>query len=66
MLTGAGALVVGRYGVAAFGWLGTVLMVRHLTDSQWGELSFVLSLLSLVGFVSDEAKRRIPRGRLVT
>jgi O-antigen/teichoic acid export membrane protein len=59
MLTGAGALVVGRYGVAGFGWLGTVLMVRHLTDSQWGELSFVLSLLSLVGFVSDLKLSRI-------
>ncbi len=59
MLTGAGALVVGRYGVAAFGWLGTVLMVRHLTDSQWGQLSFVLSLLSIVGFVSDLKLSRV-------
>lgn len=59
LLTGAGALVVGRYGVAAFGWLGTILMVRHLTDSQWGELSFVLSLLSIVGFISDLKLSRI-------
>ena len=59
MLTGAGALVVGRYGVAAFGWLGTILMVRHLTDDQWGELSFILSLLSLVGFVSDLKLSRV-------
>lgn len=59
MLTGAGALVVGRYGVAAFGWFGTVLMVRHLTDSQWGQLSFVLSLLSIVGFISDLKLSRI-------
>ena len=45
--------------MAAFGWLGTVLMVRHLTDSQWGELSFVLSLLSIVGFISDLKLSRI-------
>jgi O-antigen/teichoic acid export membrane protein len=34
-------------------------MVRHLTDSQWGELSFVLSLLSIVGFISDLKLSRI-------
>ena len=51
--------MVGRYGVAAFGWLGTILMVRHLTDDQWGELSFILSLLSLVGFVSDLKLSRV-------
>lgn len=51
--------MVGRYGVAAFGWLGSILMVRHLTDGQWGELSFVLSLLSIVGFISDLRLSRI-------
>lgn len=59
LLTGAGALVVGRYGVAAFGWLGSILMVRYLTDSEWGELSFVLSLLSIVGFISDLKLSRV-------
>ncbi len=53
MLNGAGSLIAGRYGVAVLGWLGTVLIVQHLTERAWGQLSFVLGLLGIVGLISD-------------
>ncbi|CAB4783256.1 unannotated protein [freshwater metagenome] len=39
--------------MAVLGWLGTVLIVQHLTERAWGQLSFVLGLLGIVGLISD-------------
>lgn len=59
ILSGAGVLVVGRYVVAALGWVGTVIVVRQLTEGEWGRFSFILSLLGIIGFIADLKLSRI-------
>lgn len=59
MLSGAGVLVLGRYVVAALAWIGTVVVVRQLTEVEWGQFSFVISLLGIIGFIADLKLSRI-------
>jgi O-antigen/teichoic acid export membrane protein len=59
ILGGAGVLVVGRYVVAALGWVGTVIIVRQLTEAEWGRYSFIVSLLGIIGFIADLKLSRI-------
>jgi O-antigen/teichoic acid export membrane protein len=59
MLSGAGVLVLGRYVVAALGWIGTVIIVRQLSETEWGQFSFVISLLGIIGFIADLKLSRI-------
>jgi O-antigen/teichoic acid export membrane protein len=59
MLSGAGVLVLGRYVVAALAWIGTVIVVRQLTEVEWGQFSFVISLLGIIGFIADLKLSRI-------
>lgn len=58
-MSGAGTLVGARWVLALFGWLGTVIIVRELSAEAWGALSFVLSLLGLIGFLADLRLSRI-------
>ncbi len=51
--------MVGRYVVAALGWVGTVIIVRQLTEAEWGRFSFILSLLGIIGFIADLKLSRI-------
>lgn len=53
ILSNATKLVASRYGVAALSWLGTLLIVRHLSQADWGQFSFVFSLLGLLAIVTD-------------
>jgi O-antigen/teichoic acid export membrane protein len=59
MLSGAGVLVVGRYLVAALAWAGTLIVVRELSVNDFGRYQFVLSLLSIIGFIADLRLSRI-------
>ena len=59
ILSGAGVLVVGRYVVAALGWVGTVIVVRQLSEAEWGRYSFIVSLLGIIGFIADLKLSRI-------
>ncbi len=59
MLSGAGVLVVGRYAVAALAWVSTLIIVRVLTPTQWGQYSVIFSLLGIVGFVADLRLSRV-------
>ncbi|HEY3725264.1 MAG TPA: flippase [Acidimicrobiia bacterium] len=59
ILGGAGVLVVGRNVVAALGWLGTVIIVRQLSQQEWGQYSLIVSLLGIIGFIADLRLSRI-------
>jgi O-antigen/teichoic acid export membrane protein len=59
ILGGAGILVLGRNIVAALGWTGTVIVVRQLSQHEWGEYSLIVSLLGIVGFIADLKLSRI-------
>ena len=53
LVANAGVMVAARYVVAALGWLGTLFIVRTLSVSEFGRLSFVLSLVLLVAIFAD-------------
>lgn len=53
LVVNAGKMVAARYVVAALGWLGTLIIVRSLSPSQFGQLSFVFSLILLVAVFAD-------------
>jgi O-antigen/teichoic acid export membrane protein len=52
-------MVGARYVVAALGWAGTVLIVRHLSVEQWGAFSFVFSLLGLLAVFTELGLGRV-------
>jgi O-antigen/teichoic acid export membrane protein len=45
--------------VAALSWLGTLLIIKHLSVHQFGEYSVIFSLLGIVGFIADLRLSRI-------
>jgi O-antigen/teichoic acid export membrane protein len=51
LFRGAATMTGGRYVAAAFGWVGTLILVRTLSPSVWGEYIFVFSLLGIVGVI---------------
>jgi len=53
LLGNASALLAGRIAVAAMGWAGTVLIVRSLDEHDFGQFSFVFSLLGMLSIVTD-------------
>lgn len=53
LVANTAAMVGARYVVAALGWAGTVLIVRHLSVEQWGAFSFVFSLLGLLAVFTE-------------
>jgi len=55
----AASLMVSRLAVAAMGWSGTVLIVRHLSVANWGRFSFVFGLLGMMSVVSSMANPRV-------
>jgi O-antigen/teichoic acid export membrane protein len=58
-----GTLVGARIAVAALGWAGTLLIVRHLGGTSWGEFSLVFNLLGLLLiFTSAVGTRSAVRG----
>lgn len=53
IFSGAMLLGLGRYANAAVGFVGTVIIVRQLTQADYGKFAFVLSVMAIVGFVAD-------------
>lgn len=49
----AGAMVAARYVVAALGWLGTIVMVRHLSVAEFGRFTFVFSLFGMASVFTE-------------
>ncbi|MDQ4068432.1 MAG: oligosaccharide flippase family protein, partial [Actinomycetota bacterium] len=62
-------MVAARYVVAALGWIGTLIIVRSLSVPQFGQLSFVFSLILLIAVFADlgigrlSVKGLVDRGR---
>lgn len=46
-------LAAGRYGVAVFGWAGSLVLVRALSPEVWGQYSLIFAIMSLVGSLAD-------------
>ncbi|HZR13822.1 MAG TPA: flippase [Acidimicrobiia bacterium] len=59
MLSGAGILLAGRWGVAVLGWTTTVIVVRTISTPAFGEYSLIFSLLGIIGFISELKLSRI-------
>lgn len=53
LVVNAGMMVAGRYLVAALGWIGTLVIVRSLSVPQFGQFSFVFSLILLIAVFAD-------------
>jgi O-antigen/teichoic acid export membrane protein len=50
---GATGLLVGRVVSAIAGWMGTVVIARELSPSDWGGYSFIFGLLGIIGLIVD-------------
>jgi O-antigen/teichoic acid export membrane protein len=59
VLSGAGMMLVSRVTVAVFGWIGTILIARHLSESDWGAYSLIFNLLGIIGLLADLQISRI-------
>lgn len=59
LLSGTGVLFAGRMVVAAMGWFGTLLIIRHLSVVDFGAFSFIFNLLGLLGLLADFQISRI-------
>ena len=59
LVANTAAMVGARYVVAALGWAGTLLIVRHLSVEQWGAFSFVFSLLGLLAVFTELGLGRV-------
>lgn len=53
IFSGATLLGVGRYANAVVGFVGTVIIVRELSQDDYGKFAFVVSVMAIVGFVAD-------------
>ncbi len=53
MLAGAGILALSRYSSAVLGFASTIFIVRELSEAGYGQFSLIMSVLALVGMVSD-------------
>ncbi len=53
------SLMISRIAVAVMGWTGTLLIVRHLSYSNWGRYSFVFGLLGMMAIVTNAANPRV-------
>lgn len=55
----ASALLVGRLATATLGYVGSLLIVRHLSPADWGAYTVVFSLLGIVGVVAELQMSRV-------
>ncbi len=53
------SMVVARIVVGVLSWAGTVIIIRHLSHTEWGEYTFVFSFLSLLAIVSNVVESRV-------
>ncbi len=59
------ALLASRVLIAAMGWVGSIIIARLLTPTDWGQFSFVFGLLGLLSIITDLGVGRIVLARLV-
>jgi O-antigen/teichoic acid export membrane protein len=59
VLSGASVMLVSRVTVAILGWIGTILIARKLSVSDWGAFSFIFNLLGILGLLADLQVSRI-------
>ncbi|GEE00344.1 hypothetical protein nbrc107696_07900 [Gordonia spumicola] len=59
------AMLVSRVGIAAMGWLGTILIARSLSSDDFGKFSFVFGVLGMMAVVTDLGVGRVVLARLV-
>jgi O-antigen/teichoic acid export membrane protein len=59
LLSGTGVLFAARIVVAAMGFVGTLLIIRHTTLVEFGAFSFIFNLLGLLGLLADFQTSRI-------
>jgi O-antigen/teichoic acid export membrane protein len=65
LLSGTGVLFAGRIVVAAFGWIGQILIVHRLSNLDYGAFSLVFNVLGLLGLVADFQISRIVIGEIL-
>src|SRR5450432_607158 len=65
LLSGTSVLLGGRIVVAAFGWAGSILIARNLSNNDFGAFAFVFNLLGLLGLVADFQISRIVIGEIL-
>ena len=65
LLSGTGVLLAGRIVVAAFGWLGQILITRRLLPADYGAFALVFNLLGLLGLIADFQISRIVIGEIL-
>lgn len=53
------ALVIGRLGVAAFGWAGSLIIVRTLSVDAFGRYTFIFGFLGVLSIVTDMGIGRV-------
>ena len=59
LLSNAGALMAGRLAVAIMGWVGSVLITRTLTPTQFGQFALVFSVLGMLSIVTEMGIGRV-------
>ena len=59
LLSGTGVLFAARIVVAAMGFVGTLLIIRHTSTVEFGAFSFIFNLLGLLGLLADLQTSRI-------
>jgi O-antigen/teichoic acid export membrane protein len=53
VLSGAGVMLASRMTVAIFGWVGTILIARQLSQDAWGAYSLIFNIVGIVGLLAD-------------
>lgn len=59
------AMLASRFAVAGMGWTGSIILARVLSPTDWGQFSFVFSLLGLLAVITDLGVGRVILARLV-
>lgn len=59
VMSNTAALLASRLATAVMGWFGTLLIVRALSKTAWGQFSFVFNVLSLLYIVSSAVGPRV-------
>lgn len=59
MMSNSASLLVGRIVVAVLAWSGTIIVVRNLSHTEWGEYTFVFSFLGLLAIVSNVVNSQV-------
>ena len=59
LFANSGALFASRVIVAGLGWAGTLVVIRHLSVSEWGRFSFVFSLLGMLVVITTLVNNRL-------